>query len=214
MRQLLPPLGILVVITHQRLVLGVPWVSLRDVLRCGSHADTQWGIHGLIASSCPTDVGQVVATFIGPHLVGASPVIINERRKAAALVLVPVTGARFGEGKYATECLPMQQVVAFRQPRFVTSAVGTVLAVIAYVGHIPSVSFTKHSRAVYLVVVIHRCYDKAVLIGCTNLIVDMLHRLLCGVKQPVYFVTRTLQSYIARFDVVRGKARHQNNALG
>ena len=70
---------------------------------------------------------------------------------------------------------PVQQVVAFGQPRLVAAAVGAVLAVVAHVGHEPFGAAAEHRRTVELMVVVGRGDDETILEGRLHLLIDMFH---------------------------------------
>ena len=181
LRHVFPPLGVLVVVAHERTVFGLPLVRLCDIPLGRGDADAQRCIHGLIACAGSANIGHVVATFIGSDVITAAPFVVDECWETAPLVLVPEVGTVGGIGQQAPLGLPVQQVVARRQPCLVAAPVGAVLAVIYHVGHQPPSVFAEHGGTVYLMVVVCWSHHHSVFIGCAHLLVDAPHLLFADV---------------------------------
>ena len=178
LRELLPPLGALVVDGEQGLVGRLPLVGLSDIALRPRQSDVQRFAHGLVAGAVAADIGHPVVLLVFCDGIAAAPRPVDECRETAALVHVPPVGL---VGEQAPLGLPVQQVVAAGEPRLVAAPVVSILAVVDDVGHHPLAVRAEHRGAVYLVVVVRRGHHHAVFIGCAYLVVDALHLLLTDI---------------------------------
>ena len=170
--ELLPPLGVLVADGEQGAVLRLPLVGLGDVATGPGQSDVQRLADGLIARAVAADVGHPVPALILAQLIAAVPCPVDERRESAPLVHVP---AAVLVREDAPPGLPVQQVVARRQPRLVAATVEPLLAVVDHIGHQPLLACAEYRRTVYLVVVVRGCHYHAILIRRAHLVIDALH---------------------------------------
>ena len=174
LRQLFPPLHVLVFDGEQRLIGRLPFVCLGDVTIGPCHADVQRFTYRLIASAVSTDVGHPIVAFVFGDAIAAAPCPVDESRKTTALVCIPACGI----GRIAEQAplrLPMQQVVRRGEPCLVAATVQSVLAVIDDVSHQPLLAYAEHRRAVNFVVVVRRGYHHAIFIRSAYLLVDAVH---------------------------------------
>ena len=136
------------------------------------HTDVQRFAYGLIARAVAADVCHPVVFLVFRNAIAAAPRPVDERRETAALVHVPATVLKT---KVASDCRPVQQVITLSEPCLVAAAVGAILAVVAYVGHQPFVTFAENGGTVELMEIVCWRHYEAVFIRCTYFVVDGLH---------------------------------------
>ena len=103
--KLFPPLYVLVVDAEQRLVAGLPLVSLGDVTASPCHTDIQRFADSLITRAVTTDIGHPILVFVFTDAIAATPCPVDEGGETTALVHVP---AIVLVGKDASLCRPVQ----------------------------------------------------------------------------------------------------------
>ena len=173
--QLFPPLGILVMDTQNGLIQGLPLVCSRQISFRPCQTDKKRCLHSLVPRSFSTDVSHPMTVLISLKFIASSPLHIRQGRKSTSLIAIPFT---IPVRENPPQCAPLKQIITFRQPGFITTAVCPSLTVINNIGHQPFVSLTEDRRAIYFMVIVLRGNHQSIFIGCFCFFENLFHPLL------------------------------------
>ena len=88
LRELFPPLGILLIVGKDWFLLALPNICI-IYSRCMGQPDAERSVHGLVTSTRTSDIGHPILVLIRLNFITSTPLIVNQCRKTATLVLVP-----------------------------------------------------------------------------------------------------------------------------
>ena len=95
--ELFPPLGILLIVGKDWLLLALPNICIID-RKCMGQPDAERSVHGLVTSTRTSDIGHPILVLIRLNFITSTPLIVNQCRKTATLVLVPSLSLRECQG--------------------------------------------------------------------------------------------------------------------
>ena len=95
--ELFPPLGILLIVGKDWFLLTLPNICI-IYRRCMGQADAERSVHGFVTSTWTTDIGHPILVLIRLNFITSTPLIVNQCRKTATLVLVPSLSLRERQG--------------------------------------------------------------------------------------------------------------------
>ena len=89
LNELLPPLSILVVDVHERLLKGTPFMSNSVAILCPCLTEEERSTDTFITRSFSSEVCHPVSVLVFRHLVATVPLPVDEGGEAATLVHIP-----------------------------------------------------------------------------------------------------------------------------